>query len=74
MAKQPTYDVQVTKVPEPNPNATTGDPVERTELSVQWKGYPSERQIAVFEREYPPQHYHAFHYIEGVGKVHESAT
>ena len=72
MAKQATYDVQVVKTPEPNPNATTGDPVERAELSVQWIGYPTERQIEVFEREYPPERYDAFHYIEGVGKVHQS--
>jgi len=67
-----TYDVSVVKEPEHNPNQTTGDPVEPTELSVGWSVRPSEQQIALFEREYPPHLYSAFHYVEGIGKIYET--
>ena len=67
-----TYEVTYSKEPEYNPGRTTGDPVIRTELSVEWTGRPSDDELRRFEQTYPAHLFSAFHYVEGVGKVYET--
>lgn len=67
-----TYQITVTKKPEYNPQATTGDAQARTELIVEWTNRPTELQIEQFERTYPVSVYYAFHFCEHLGKVHET--
>lgn len=68
-----TYDITLTDAPEVDPSATTGDAQLPAQVTVEWNRRPSEDEIRRFEDQYPPHMYAAFHYVEGVGKVHETA-
>ena len=46
-------EVIITKQPKPNPQATTGDPIERTEITVCWPGEPDATDIRKFEDQLP---------------------
>lgn len=63
------YEILSTKEPEYDPQATTGDRVERTELWVSWDERPSPAAKRHFENLYPIHLYDAFHFVEGVGSV-----
>lgn len=63
------YQIVTITEPERDPNATTGDPVGRTELMVKWDEPPSTASLRRFTDQYPVHFYDAFHFVEGMGKV-----
>ncbi|MGR3792765.1 hypothetical protein [Vannielia sp. SX4] len=66
------YEIITEEAPEYKPSRTTGDPVGRTKVIVEWKDVPSSDDLKRFEDQRPPHLYSAFHFVEGVGMTHQN--
>ena len=54
-------EITVLRMPEPNPQATTGDGQAPTELFVGWPGVPTEQDKLEFQKLYTLLAYDTFH-------------
>ena len=66
------FEIITENTPEYDPSRTTGDPVDRTTLIVQWSDVPNTSELRRFEDQRQPHLYSAFHFVEGSGVIHQN--